>query len=146
MLIPFRGFLQLIQFSSNLMICTSKMIMNCSYHEHIKIRTALHHLANRHLNLRNWTVLCEGICDKVEYNLHLFGVLFFIMDGFLPMMTAFFDQCWNSNMPNCAANVVMQFISQIRILCEGVEVHMSFKNATSTHYKLTCRYGSRVYF
>ena len=123
------------------MICTSKMIMNCNYHEHIKIRAALHHLANRHLNLRSWTEVCKGILDKkvhcnfdgVEYSCSLFGVLFFIMDGFLPLMRAFLDQCWIPNMPIFASKAVMQFIPQISILCEGVQVRMPFTKMLSVN-------------
>ena len=100
--------------------------------EHVKIQAALHYLANRRVSLRNWTVICKEIsgkkisCDSDEYSLS--GVLYYIMDGFLPMMRKFLKLCWVEK--TCAHNPVLgrpetQLFSELKCLGDGVEVNKS---------------------
>ena len=109
------------------MMSASKAILHCSFDEHIQIQNALHHLANHHLNLRNWTEICQGfrdkiICDFNDVQYSLYGALYYIVDGFLPMMRVLLNQCCFSNVPNSVTNLVAKFIPRLTILCQGVEV------------------------
>ena len=132
----YSGFRRHLQLAASLMVCTSKTIINYPFDTYIQIRTALHHLANRHLNLRNWTKICEGIlnkkvtCDFDGEEYDLFGVLFYLMDGFLPMMRSFLSQYWVKNTPSSMAEVVTQFFPILKVY-NGIQVSMSEKYETN---------------
>ena len=106
--------------------------MSYTSDEHVKIQAALHYLANGHVSLRNWTVICKGIsgkkifCDSDEYS--LFGVLYYIMDGFLPMMRKFLELCWveKARVHNpVLGRPETQLIPELKCLGDGIEVNKS---------------------
>ena len=115
------------------MILTSKAIMSYTAEEHTQIRTALNDLASHHLSLQNWTEVCKGISDKkincasdgASYS--LFSVLFYIMDGFLPMMRKFVYLGLGIKTPNLNAKIVARSFRDLMAVREGVEVSQSQK-------------------
>ena len=102
--------------------------MCCTLDEHMKIQDALHHLADHHLCVRDWTEICKGVsqrktlCDfnGVEYS--ILSVLFYIMDSFLPIIRRFLSQCWDERTLDFEADEVKQIFSELKQLSEGVEV------------------------
>ena len=136
-----------VHFAANLMICTSKAIMSYTFDEHIKIQAALHYLANHHLSLRNWREICKGMLNKkikcydVEYS--LFGVLFYIMDGFLPMMKMFLSQYWDKDIHNSAA--IAQILPELKLLGDGVQVSSKSEKCYMLQSECHLKYDTRLY-
>ena len=100
--------------------------MSYTSDEHAKIQAALRYLANCHVSLCNWMVICKGIPDKKVFDeCSLSGVLYYIMDGFLPMMRKFLKLCWVEKA--CAHNPVLgrpetQLFPELKCLGDGIEV------------------------
>ena len=110
------------------MVCTSRAIIGYTFDEHTKIRAVLHHLAHRHLNLRNWKEICQSVSlneiscdiDGIMYEGNPLDILFYVMDGFLPMMKTFLDQYTKT--PTSEAGAVALVVPCLKDFGEAIKV------------------------
>lgn len=82
--------------------------------EPTEFQALLHYLAHRHLSLRTWKGLSAGIAAIIScgsQEMHLTSILFYIVEGFLPMMTAFCNQLAVANMADVNSKLIRELLS-----------------------------------
>ena len=96
--------------------------------ESIKLLTLLHHLGYGNLSLCSWKTLSAGMsaivtCTEPQYEFTLSGALFYILDGFLPMVKTCCQklEAWNKPNQNCDP-VKLLLIKELKYVAEGVVV------------------------
>ena len=94
----------------------------------MQVLTLLHHLGYGDLSLHSWKTLSAGMsaevtCAEPQYECTLSGALFYILDGFLPMVKICCQnlEAWNKPSQNCdpLKQVVMK---ELKYVAEGVVV------------------------
>ena len=101
--------------------------------EPTEIQALLHYLAHRHLSLRTWKELSAGITTTVTYGsqeMPLTSILFYIMEGFLPMITAFCNQLAMASMADGNNKLIRELLtarslSVLKAVGDGVVVSES---------------------
>ena len=101
--------------------------------EPTEIQALLHYLAHRHLSLRTWKQLSAGIAATVtcgSQEIPLTSILFYIMEGFLPMITAFCSQLAVANMADLNSKLIRKLLtprslSVLKAVGDGIVVSES---------------------
>ena len=119
---------------------TAKVIQKCCRprsSEKLKVETLLHYVGHGHLSLHSLKILSSGMSVQVpdadETRQHsLSSVLFYISDGFLPMMVACCQKlaAWNKpNRVSKAANEIhikeLQHVANAIVVCNTQQTYQS---------------------
>ena len=138
----FRGFWAHAEFAAQLMNHVANAIGNNSIGP-TEIQALLHSLAHRHLSIRTWKQLSVGFattitCENQE-KMPLTSILFYIMEGFLPMITMFCKQLVEANRADINSKLIRELlttepISVLKAVGDGVMVSESLLTQLEQHY------------
>ena len=114
------------------MSCVANTIRNNSM-EPTEIQALLHYLAHRHLSLHTWKKLSAGVVTTItcgRQEMPLTSTLFYIMEGFLPMITTFCNQLALANMADINNKLIQELLTReslsvLRAVGDGVMVSES---------------------
>ena len=117
------------------LMCSASKVMRECYNatecpESLAVQTLVHHIEHGHLSLRSWKTLSAGMSAKVhvtcadrEYEQTLSGVVFYILNGFLPMVTTCCKELSAKNKPNPSSQALtLIHIQELESVAEGVVV------------------------
>ena len=125
-----RGFWDHAEFAAQLMSCVAKKILNNFTVEPTDIQTLLQYLSHCHLSLKTWKGRSAGVAATVTWGSHeipLTSILFYIMEGFLPMIAAFCDQLSSAIMADANSKLIREMLtsrslSVLKAVGDGVVV------------------------
>ena len=128
----FRGFWVHAQFAAQLMNHLANAIGQ-EFIEPTEIQALLHYLAHRHLSIHKWKQLSAGIATTLtcgSQEMPLTSILFYIMEGFLPMITMFCKQLGVANMTDVNSKQIQKSliavpVSVLKAVADGVVVSES---------------------
>ena len=127
------------------MSCMADTIRNDFSIEPTEIQALLYYLGHRHLSLRTWRELSTGITTTVtcgSQEILLTSVLFYIMEGFLPMITAFCNQLGKANMADVNSKLIRELLtartlSVLKAVGDGVVVSLQLVASSVVHSRNT---------
>ena len=107
-----------------------------------QIQALLHYLAHRHLSVRMWKQLSVDIATTITCEgreMSLTSILFYIMEGFLPMITMFCKQLVEVNKADINSKQIRQLlttepISVLKAVGDGVMVSVNPVTQLEQHF------------
>ena len=140
-MVIFRGFWAHAQFAAQLMNHLANAIGK-KFIAPTEMQALFHYLARRHLSIYKWKQLSAGIATTLtcgSQEMPLTSILFYIMEGFLPMIAMFCNQLVEVNNADINSKQIRQLlttepISVLKDVGDGVMVSVNAVTQLEQHF------------